>query len=517
VLIKEQSIFEMRKTIALFTIILFISCCIILSCSNEADKSVKEGEQLARTYCASCHAFPNPSLLDKTSWSTVLPEMAQLMNVEKYHNNFTKNTSAEDLKKPEVSQQSLFPNAKWEKIYQYYVASAPVYPVSRQNTLSSIITGLKFFKAHFISSKFSSPVTTLVQIDTSDKKTWFADGSANKAFLLNSSFQTADSVDVLTGTVSGSAINNETFFLSMGILKPSDEKLGKLFVVKNKKASLIVDSLRRPVHITHADLNDDGLQDMVICEFGFREGGLSWYENTGSHQFRKHILRPAAGATCSEVYDFNKDGRPDIVAMMAQGDEGVFIYYNEGNGKFREERILQFSPVYGSIYFQLVDYNRDGFIDMFTANGDNADYSQSLKAYHGIRIFLNDGKNKFAEKLFLPVYGIQKAVPVDLDNDGDLDIASIAFFPDYESNPEESFIYWENNGDNTYTRYTFEGSNTGRWMTMDVGDMDGDGDKDIILGSSSFSFGDVPDKIKQDWDKKPLSVVILENTLALKK
>ncbi len=489
--------------------------CTILSCNNEADKALKEGEQLAHTYCASCHAFPNPSLLDKTSWSTVFPEMGQLMNVEKYHNNFTKNTSAKDLKKPPV--QDLFPNEKWEKIYQYYIASAPLNPVPRQNKLSSIITGLKFFTAHFVSNKFSNPVTTLVQIDTAKKKVWFADGGANKAFMLNSSFQTADSLTVLTGTVTRNDINNETSFLSMGTLKPSDEKLGKLSVVKNKKTQLIIDSLRRPVHITYADLNNDGQQDMVICEFGFREGGLSWYENTGNHQFRKHVLRPITGAIRSEVYDLNKDGKPDIIAMMAQGDEGVFIYYNEGNGKFREERILQFPPVYGSIYFQLVDYNRDGFMDVLTVNGDNADYSLSLKAYHGIRIFLNNGKNKFEEKLFLPVYGVQKAVPVDLDNDGDLDIASIAFFPDYKNNPEESFIYWENNGDNTSIRYTFETCNAGRWMTMDVGDMDGDGDKDIILGSASFSFGDVPGKIKQGWDKKPLSVVILENTLVQKK
>jgi hypothetical protein len=64
-----------------------------------------------------------------------------------------------------------------------------------------------------------------------------------------------------------------------------------------------------------------------------------------------------------------------------------------------------------------------------------------------------------------------------------------------------------------YKRYTFSGVTDGRWMTMDVGDMDGDGDKDIILGNAFFSFGNIPNDIKEKWTQLPLSVIILENLL----
>lgn len=152
-------------------------------------------------------------------------------------------------------------------------------------------------------------------------------------------------------------------------------------------------------------------------------------------------------------------------------------------------------------------------MDILTTNGDNADYSVVLKAYHGIRIFLNDGTNHFKENIFLPVYGIQKAMPADIDNDGDFDMVSISFFPDYEKHPEESFIYWENTGKNDFRRFTFEGVTAGRWITLDVGDMDKDGDLDIILGNAVLSAGNVPETLMAKWKKHSPSVIVLENRM----
>ena len=278
-------------------------------------------------------------------------------------------------------------------------------------------------------------------------------------------------------------------------------------------STILIDSLQRPLQATYADLNGDRREDIVICEFGFRHGALTWFENVGDQRYKKHSLRALPGATRSEVFDFNKDGKPDIVALMAQGDEGVFIYYNEGAGKFREERVLQFPPVYGSNYFQLIDFNKDGWIDVLTTQGDNADYSIVAKAYHGVRVFLNNRKNQFEEKFFLPQYGSQKAMPADFDKDGDLDIVSIAFFPEYEKSPLESFIYWENKGDTAFSPSTFEGAADGRWLTMDAGDFDGDDDTDVILGNADFAAGTVPKKLRERWRAHPVSAIVLENNL----
>jgi hypothetical protein len=275
----------------------------------------------------------------------------------------------------------------------------------------------------------------------------------------------------------------------------------------------LLDSLQRPVFSAYADLNNDHQEDIALSEFGDRSGSFSWLENKGANTYQKHVLRSMPGSIKSIIDDFNRDGLPDIIVLMAQGDEGVFIYYNEGQGRFREHRVLSFSPSYGSNYFELADFNNDGYEDIITSNGDNGDYPPILKSYHGIRIFLNDGKNEFKEKVFLPVNGIGKVIARDFDKDGDLDLASIAYFADFNNHPSEAFVYWRNEGDFQFAPSTIKHVLEGRWIAMDAGDYDGDGDVDIILGNANFRLGDIPPQLKEKWDNYSPSLLILKNQL----
>ena len=300
----------------------------------------------------------------------------------------------------------------------------------------------------------------------------------------------------------------------MGVLTPSDARKGKLMQVPASadSATLVIDSLQRPVHFQYHDLNGDGLKDFIICEFGNTSGRLSWYEQTLNGSFIQHTLRPLPGAVHTEIDDFNKDGLPDIMALMAQGDEGVFIYYNLGNNRFKESKVLSFSPAFGSNYFQLYDFNKDGHPDIVATNGDNGDYPPILKPYHGIRIYLNDGRNNFSEEVFIHIDGASKVIAGDFDNDGNPDLASISYFADYENHPEEAFVLWKNTGDLTFFGYSFPEVNAGRWLTMDANDIDRDGDLDIILGNANFSMGRIPVKLKEEWNRKAYSVIVLRNS-----
>nr|WP_234461974.1 VCBS repeat-containing protein [Pedobacter segetis] len=209
--------------------------------------------------------------------------------------------------------------------------------------------------------------------------------------------------------------------------------------------------------------------------------------NKGDDTYEKIILKNKPGAINTIIDDYNKDGLKDVWELFAQGDEGISVFTNKGNNIMEERQVLRFPPSYGSTSFDLVDFNHDGYKDIIYTCGDNADYTPILKPYHGVYIFLNDGKNNFTQKYFYPINGCYKAIARDFDGDGQIDIAAISFFPS-SLQPEEAFTYLKNNGNFNFSPYKLPlGTPFEKGITMDVADLDGDGKLDILLGNGYYS------------------------------
>ena len=417
----------------------------------------------------------------------------------------------------EADQSVAMPLEEWNKVVAYYIAKAPEHLSRPAGKADSIITGLNQFTAIIPVSPVIKPSTTLVSINPAEQTFSWGDGVLKRIYRANANGLLLDSFNAEVGVVQIHEDSAAVNVLNMGVLYPSDEGLGSLVEIqRNKKHQqpvVVLDSLIRPVHASYVDLNFDNLEDIIICEFGNKIGKLSWYQRLADNTFLEHHLNARAGAVRTIPGDYDKDGRLDVLALMAQGDEGVFIYYNQGNGNFREQVVLKFPPSFGCNYIEVLDYNNDGLEDLLITNGDNGDYPPLLKPYHGIRLYLNNGSNKFSEKLFLQINGVGKALAKDFDADGDVDIVSISYFPDYNRNPGEGFVYWQNTGDGSYMPYTFPEVSAGRWLTMEAGDVDADGDIDILLGNAYFSLGYIPLNFKKQWDKYSPSVILLKNTL----
>lgn len=467
-------------------------------------------ERLALRHCSACHAFPNPSLLDKATWKKgVLPEMAFRMGLDMSKLPGTEPGELNEILHA-IPATPLVSVEEWKSIQNYYLRSAPD---SLETMVRQHPSALQQFAVSTVNLSISGRShLTMIKSDREGEKI-FVGTREGKLFRLSQTLQVQDSFR-LPGPPSDVFFSSDgkTLAACMGIMDPNDEPKGSIVSIgpSGDEEQIIIDSLKRPVNVLAADLNSDGLYDLIVSAFGNFTGGLSIYENS-SAGYHKHILHSFPGTRKSIVHDFNGDGLPDIVALITQGDERIALFTNRGDFKFSYQVLLRFPPVYGSSYFELIDFNKDGAPDILYTNGDNADYSSILKPYHGVRIFVNDGANYFTEKMFYPMHGASVARAFDFDADGDLDIAAISFFPDFKKHPDESLVYLRND-DNKFIPFKTSLAASSRWIAMEALDIDHDGDRDLVVAALAFPRS-VPDSLFKAWGDNKTSLLVLKNNL----
>lgn len=410
-----------------------------------------------------------------------------------------------------LPMQAMVSDEDWMAIQRYYDTNAPdSFPLEQSiprvaNTLNG------FDSERYRVGAF--PLHTFTSFD-SVSRTLLVGSRQSKLFVLNEQLTVIDSIAL--GSPPSMVLKDDDgslILLLMGIMDPNDQAVGKLIRLdkQTRATKILIDSLKRPVNMTRVDFDRDGREDYIICAFGNYTGNLVAFRNRGNGTYERKPLVNLPGARKVIVRDFDNNGLPDIMALMTQGDERIILLLNQGKFEFRVTTLLTFPPVFGSSYFDLADMNGDGKLDILYTNGDNADYSMILKPYHGVRIFLNNGKNEFKESWFYNMHGASEAVAADFDGDGDMDIAAVSFFPPFKERPEDGFIYFENTG-NGYEPRTLSAGREGRWLRINADDVDGDGDTDILLTALDFNRG-VPEDLLADWKSKPVSILLLRNKL----
>ena len=477
--------------------------------SSLNDPILAEGKQLAQKHCGSCHLVPSPDVLDKETWlKHVLPAMAPNLGLEVYGEG-----TYYSGKKAAISYDN------WQKLLAYYQNLAPVKLKPASKPAPAENDWAFFTLATPQADTTQTAMTTMVVMDTISHQLYSGDALRSDLTRWDSSlrpslFKQFNSAVVNAQFVRDKQGNEQGLFTTLGTMRAADISRGELIRValngqSTADSSALAINLPRPLHSILADFNKDGLPDWVVCGFGHLSGGLYWLKQQPNHTFTKLPIKEVAGAIQATTGDFNADGWPDLMVLFAHADEGIWLFLNDKKGGFTEKNLLRFSSVYGSTSFQLVDFNKDGRLDILYTCGDNSDYSTVMKPYHGVYIYLNQGSNQYRQAYFYPVNGCTKAVAADFDQDGDLDIASIAFFADFLNDPSEGFLLLEQQQALEFRPHAVPVSQYGRWICMDVADVDQDGDSDVVLGNFSKTFV-IQKGLTPTWDTH-LPLIVLKN------
>lgn len=477
------------------------------------------GERLSQQVCASCHIRPAPDVLDRVTWAMeVLPGMAEWLGMNPGGTNAL-------VLEPRVRAANLIPSTpmmsveEWRAICTYYLAHAPVGTPLATNR-PNIEIGLKHFQVQMSAERVGT-AATLVKIDPEAHKIYFGESSSNTVMVLDAQGRADFAVNFSSPPVDLQIEGDDLYLTLMGSYSPSDALEAKLVRLGNpargkQGVTDVLSGLTRSAAMLQADLNKDGRKDLIHCGYGNILGRFAWYEAKADGTYVEHVIIDRCGAGSARVHDFNGDGWPDLVVGMAQAREGIYLCLNDQKGGFDVTPIAEMHPAWGLAIIELADIDGDGLMDILACNGDNGDFTGHLppmRPYHGLRIYQNQGKGKFVESFFLAINGCYKAMAADFDLDGDQDLAVISFYPDYRRSPRESFIYLENVGNRQFRAFSFEASFSGRWITMDVGDLDGDGAPDIVLGAHNQGPTFVPGKLQERWGEAGPSLIILRNTI----
>ncbi len=274
----------------------------------------------------------------------------------------------------------------------------------------------------------------------------------------------------------------------MGTIAPNNNTIGAVVLLENDGAQrfvrhVLAERVARVTDIQTGDFDGDGDVDLVVGQFGYYDGEIRWMENRGGWRFDSHVLLDLAGTIHTPVGDLDGDGDLDIAAVVSQQWEEIYVFENDGLGRFQRQLVYgSTNDDFGSSGLSLADLDLDGDLDMLYTNGDAFDYSSpGPRPWHGVQWLENRGGLEFEYHRIGDFPGAFSGTAVDADRDGDMDVFVVSAFNDWDDPDAHSLGWFENDGSMRFTYHDLASAPT-HLVTLTSADLDGDGWTDFVTG-----------------------------------
>lgn len=239
------------------------------------------------------------------------------------------------------------------------------------------------------------------------------------------------------------------------------------------------------------DMNGDGFLDLI--NNGFDNSGANvWnaYTNDGKGKFTRNTVlesNMAQNAISTGFADFNNDGLEDIFNFGNSNNGKCKLYFNNGDGTYTVSNQFDSYDFTWDPDVTVVDYDNDGDVDLFlTVGWSDAAVSRFAK------MFVNDGAGNFTEtSLGIIEKGYGSSSWADYDADGDMDLLINGDGHDNTGEASSDIYRLYKNNSGTFTEVTT--FSTYRQISNGDGsrfaDWDNDGDFDIIITGWNNNLG----------------------------
>ena len=165
---------------------------------------------------------------------------------------------------------------------------------------------------------------------------------------------------------------NENLYTNLG--NGSFSRTGNVPLLNNGGSS---------ISSNYEDIDNDGDMDFFISN---AEGGRNWmFLNDGNSNFTK-VAEPfnsdVANSFSSVFGDIDNDGDLDLFVSNAFNSTATpmtnYLYINQGEGNFVRDTVTLASQTGWTYGAAFADYDKDGWLDLFTANCFGANQNNSL-------------------------------------------------------------------------------------------------------------------------------------------